>query len=610
MADFLLVLCKPFVFLGPSDFRGSFWGACLRNTVRLVVLFVSAFLLTCLLVSMSAFQPPSRDEVASRFSAVQAQLAAPEFVANFKSAYQIDPAALIFDVRSTVPGDDKSYEIVLTGKIDGLQVHETLGVVRKPGLDSSIARRLNEVNLWPFREIIFSATPFVASTVLLSTSASGDLSAQERLLAKAKLDQILANAPSAKSPEFAVPRRLNGPIQFGCYFLFFLGSLLLVLHWLANVVPNIILRSAESIKVRREPEYAVAAPPAPPVVEGQADVLADQETEDEGRAVVIGNPTEAGIQDATIAHRSAEPDRVADNSQSQPNNETPKKEKERPKRVDVITPWSGRAIGDLDTFIAVLEEIRTSVRDRAGVFGARPVFPLLDIRITGLKAMKTARSGENVPSFVAVEADAAAERLEAKHRFSAFTIWAIPTLGFIGTVVGIGDALLSTVDLQSAFELARSKAESAVGLSIGVAFDTTYVALFLSFFLMLLLHFVQDAEDNMLAREKRSALQDLLQVENLRPANDMQDFAQLLAGWGLSLAQISRWFESLKVDRRKMELALAAFSKANVTGHSTPVKTSGPALRLIIVALLAVLIMQNWEAVLGLFHNFAGSSRG
>lgn len=597
MTDTLFLLCKPFVFLGPSDFRGAFWEACIRNLVRLLFLFVGAFALTSALVSTDVFQAPNRNAVAARFLAVQQELADPSFVEEFKKSYQIDPTAVTFSVRDTQPHDDRSYEIVLSRK--NSKEEEILAVVQKAGLSWDGVRLLDEAGAWPFREVRFDGSPFMASTVLLASNTSGDLTGQERLAAKGKLDRILAKAFSAKSEEFAVARRLNGPIQFGCYFLFFIGVLLLLLHWLANVVPNTILRSAGTVRVLREVRLETVTPEAAPR-EARSPQVPNESSSDE-QPVVIGSDETDDHDEGNDTH-GASPGNDSQAADPTPIPPQPQPPKVKTGWVEVITPWSGHAIGNLDTFIAVLEEIRVNVRARSGLWGARAVFPLLDIRITGLKAMKTARSGENVPSFVAVETDAAGERLEAKHRFPAFVIWAIPTLGFIGTVVGIGDALLSTVDLQSAYELARSRAESSIGLSIGVAFDTTYVALFLSFLLMLLLHFVQDAEDNMLAREKRSALQDLLQVENLRPVNDMQDFAQMLSGWGLSLAQISRWFESLQVDQRKVERAMDAFARANDPLPSVGNRRSGRVWPLLILAAFAVFLVLFWESLVKLLR--------
>ena len=65
-----------------------------------------------------------------------------------------------------------------------------------------------------------------------------------------------------------------------------------------------------------------------------------------------------------------------------------------------------------------------------------------------------------------------------------YILWAIPSIGFIGTVRGIGDALGSA-------NKAVSGDISAVTESLGVAFNSTLIALLLSILLMFLVHQLQ-----------------------------------------------------------------------------------------------------------------------
>lgn len=197
--------------------------------------------------------------------------------------------------------------------------------------------------------------------------------------------------------------------------------------------------------------------------------------------------------------------------------------------------------------------------------GAIPSIPLLDIKITAFYAMKAARSGESLPSFVTTETEAAAERLEAHHRLVTFIIWAIPTLGFIGTVLGIGQSLLVTLDIQSAFKYLRSTAEGRVATEIGVAFDTTLVALFLSFFLMLAYHLVQRGEDQMLSREKRDALRDLLTINNVRPPPTADDLTDQIARFSHSVSDftaiqtaLARQVQILEVLNKNTDLSIGS----------------------------------------------------
>jgi biopolymer transport protein ExbB/TolQ len=79
-------------------------------------------------------------------------------------------------------------------------------------------------------------------------------------------------------------------------------------------------------------------------------------------------------------------------------------------------------------------------------------------------------------------------------------IWAIPLLGFIGTVIGIGDAVSNFSGL-----LAQSgeidQIKDSIGLvtgGLGVAFDTTLLSLLLSVLLMLPLTYLEKSELNLL----------------------------------------------------------------------------------------------------------------
>jgi biopolymer transport protein ExbB/TolQ len=62
--------------------------------------------------------------------------------------------------------------------------------------------------------------------------------------------------------------------------------------------------------------------------------------------------------------------------------------------------------------------------------------------------------------------------------------WAIPSSGFLGTVRGIGDAL------GQAHQAVEGEI-AGVTQSLGVAFNSTFVALLISIFLMFLLHQLQ-----------------------------------------------------------------------------------------------------------------------
>ncbi|NCC52384.1 MAG: hypothetical protein EOM20_14360 [Spartobacteria bacterium] len=78
-------------------------------------------------------------------------------------------------------------------------------------------------------------------------------------------------------------------------------------------------------------------------------------------------------------------------------------------------------------------------------------------------------------------------------------IWAIPIMGFIGTVMGLGNAIAGFGDfLSGSAELSQIKdAIGQVTMGLGVAFDTTLLALVLSVFVMFPLSSIQRREENL-----------------------------------------------------------------------------------------------------------------
>ncbi len=89
---------------------------------------------------------------------------------------------------------------------------------------------------------------------------------------------------------------------------------------------------------------------------------------------------------------------------------------------------------------------------------------------------------------------------DSSYALTRALIWAIPILGFIGTVLGLGGALAAFSSVAAgAVELGQIK-EAIAGATggLGVAFDTTLLALLLVTVLMFPLSSVQRREENLL----------------------------------------------------------------------------------------------------------------
>jgi chemotaxis protein MotA len=81
-----------------------------------------------------------------------------------------------------------------------------------------------------------------------------------------------------------------------------------------------------------------------------------------------------------------------------------------------------------------------------------------------------------------------------------YLLWAIPSLGFIGTVLGISQALM----------IANNKDMKAITSTLGVAFDTTLVALILSIILMWLFHDLQKLTDSFHVKSKEYVIENFI----------------------------------------------------------------------------------------------------
>jgi biopolymer transport protein ExbB/TolQ len=82
-------------------------------------------------------------------------------------------------------------------------------------------------------------------------------------------------------------------------------------------------------------------------------------------------------------------------------------------------------------------------------------------------------------------------RIESELSMIRYIIWAIPSIGFIGTVRGIGEAL-------SQAHIAVQGDIASMTTSLGVAFNSTFVALVVSIFLMFFLHQLQLLQDRLI----------------------------------------------------------------------------------------------------------------
>jgi biopolymer transport protein ExbB/TolQ len=102
-----------------------------------------------------------------------------------------------------------------------------------------------------------------------------------------------------------------------------------------------------------------------------------------------------------------------------------------------------------------------------------------------------------------------AERLDSELSMIRYIAWAIPAIGFIGTVRGIGDALAEA-------HKAVTGDIAGVTAGLGVAFNSTFFALMLSLVLMFLLHNLQLAQERLVLDSETYLDQRLLRHLQVR----------------------------------------------------------------------------------------------
>lgn len=110
--------------------------------------------------------------------------------------------------------------------------------------------------------------------------------------------------------------------------------------------------------------------------------------------------------------------------------------------------------------------------------------------LAGLHRFQSTRDIQDVSSVVRDTCETEADRMETELSIVRYIAWAIPSIGFLGTVRGIGTALGQAYQAVSGDIV-------GVTVSLGVAFNSTFVALVVSIFLMFLLHQLQLMQDRL-----------------------------------------------------------------------------------------------------------------
>ncbi len=116
--------------------------------------------------------------------------------------------------------------------------------------------------------------------------------------------------------------------------------------------------------------------------------------------------------------------------------------------------------------------------------------PLVVTLMASLRRYLITDDVQNTSDAIESSVESLAIRQEAENSMIRYLIWVIPSIGFVGTVRGIGEAL-SMADQALAGDI------TGMTNSLGIAFNSTFVALLVSIVLMLLLHQLQRLQDGL-----------------------------------------------------------------------------------------------------------------
>jgi biopolymer transport protein ExbB/TolQ len=116
--------------------------------------------------------------------------------------------------------------------------------------------------------------------------------------------------------------------------------------------------------------------------------------------------------------------------------------------------------------------------------------------LTAIERFGATRNVQDVSTAARGVCESEGERMESELSIIRYIAWAIPSVGFIGTVRGIGNALGQA-------HRAVEGDITGVTSSLGVAFNSTFIALVISIVLMFFVHQVQLMQERLVLDSER-----------------------------------------------------------------------------------------------------------
>lgn len=233
------------------------------------------------------------------------------------------------------------------------------------------------------------------------------------------------------------------------------------------------------------------------------------------------------------------------------------------------TRWSGwtdlemMPLGDVSLTAKLLKD---KVRDTPSGWRTTHIAKRIQEVCTYLLGRRSAKGLEEHLRYLG---ELAAGDLHSSYSLVRTVTWAVPILGFLGTVVGITDAIANLTPEQ------MEKSLSSVTAGLGTAFDTTALSLGWSMVIVFTTFFIERKEQNilgaveefgtrrlgMLFAEEPTIASPLIAAES-KAAELLLKNAEMLVNSQMSLWKDSletmrqRWTQSLEQQQRQIEKAL------------------------------------------------------
>jgi len=133
-------------------------------------------------------------------------------------------------------------------------------------------------------------------------------------------------------------------------------------------------------------------------------------------------------------------------------------------------------------------------------FERKEKYILSDLLKKACTKFRTSGSLSELIDIVSIQIEVSQEKAEGEQSVIRYLTWAIPSIGFIGTVIGISQALI----------VANSGDMEEISKLLGVAFDTTLIALVLSVIIMWFVHQLQEETDRFHSDLKEFIIDNLI----------------------------------------------------------------------------------------------------